>query len=142
MKQNKWIVTSLLLGRMPVARPGSSAVESGSERRLCLQPVQHRYPICIRLQLRRARRADRGHSRGIRHPDWLAVRADFVYLQKGYSMQRAYDQGFRDRRDHYLSLPVMARFSSAVKSYVASSMPAATWAIGRIAGERYRKNLR
>ena len=30
MKQNKWIVTSLLLsGRMPVARPGSSAVESG-----------------------------------------------------------------------------------------------------------------
>lgn len=43
--------------------------------------------------------------------DWLAVRADLSYLQKGYSMDRAYDQTCRDRRDHYLSLPVMARIS-------------------------------
>lgn len=42
MKQNKWIVTSLLLlAGCLLPRPGSSAVESGSERRLCLQPVQH-----------------------------------------------------------------------------------------------------
>ena len=32
--------------------------------------------------------------------DWLAVRADFVNQQKSYSMQRTYDQGFRDRRTH------------------------------------------
>ena len=43
--------------------------------------------------------------------DWLAVRADLTYLQKGHSMSRAYNPTYRDRRDHYLALPVMARFS-------------------------------
>ena len=43
--------------------------------------------------------------------DWLALRADLTYLQRGYKMHRAYNKTFQNRRDVYLSLPVMARFS-------------------------------
>lgn len=63
--------------------------------------------------------------------DWLAVRADLAYLQKGHTMSRVYNPTYRDRRDHYLSLPVMARFSFGGERYADSSMPEATWATGR-----------
>lgn len=43
--------------------------------------------------------------------DWLGVRAEFVYIQKGYKMDRLYDETWQQRRDNYLELPVMARFS-------------------------------
>ena len=43
--------------------------------------------------------------------DWLGVRTDLTYVQKGYKMHRAYNETFQNRRDHYLVLPVMARFS-------------------------------
>ena len=43
--------------------------------------------------------------------DWLAVRADLIYMQRGYKMHRAYNRTFQNRRDQYLSLPIMARFS-------------------------------
>lgn len=43
--------------------------------------------------------------------DWLAVRADLTYLQKGYKMHRGYNETFQNRSDQYLSLPMMARFS-------------------------------
>ena len=69
--------------------------------------------------------------------DWLAVRADFVYLQKGYSMQRAYNQGYRDRRDHYLSLPVMARFSfggEKLRGFLHAGGYMGYWADSRVKG--------
>jgi len=43
--------------------------------------------------------------------DWLGLRAELVYLQKGYKMDRLYNETSRQRRDHYLELPIMARFS-------------------------------
>lgn len=43
--------------------------------------------------------------------DWLGVRAELTYIQKGYKMHRAYNETFQNRRDQYLSLPIMARFS-------------------------------
>lgn len=43
--------------------------------------------------------------------DWLGVRAELVYLQKGHIMDRLYNETMQKRRDHYLELPVMARFS-------------------------------
>lgn len=43
--------------------------------------------------------------------DWFAVRADLTYVQKGFSMERAYNETYRNRCDHYISLPLMARFS-------------------------------
>lgn len=43
--------------------------------------------------------------------DWFGLRAEFVYLQKGYKMDRLYNGTSQHRRDHYLELPIMARFS-------------------------------
>ena len=53
--------------------------------------------------------------------DWLAVRADLTYLQRGYKMSRVYNETFQKRRDHYISLPIMARFTfggSKVKGFL------------------------
>lgn len=43
--------------------------------------------------------------------DWFGLRAELVYLQKGYKMDRLYNETSQNRRDHYLELPIMARFS-------------------------------
>ena len=43
--------------------------------------------------------------------EWLGLRAELVYLQKGHKMNRLYNETNQKRRDHYLELPIMARFS-------------------------------
>ena len=69
--------------------------------------------------------------------DWLAVRADLTYLQKGHTMSRVYDPTYRDRRDHYLSLPVMARFSfggEKVRGFLHAGGYMGYWAKSRVQG--------
>ena len=52
-------------------------------------------------------------------------------------MQRAYNQGYRDRRDHYLSLPVMARFSfggEKLRGFLHAGGYMGYWADSRVKG--------
>ena len=112
MKQNKWIVTSLLLLAgclLPDRAAAQWKVGVSAGYAYNQYSIDTQYAYDFNFDGRGGVTVGIPVEYGIL--DWLAVRADFVYLQKGYSMQRAYDQGFRDRRDHYLSLPVMARFS-------------------------------
>lgn len=69
--------------------------------------------------------------------DWFAVRADLIYLQKGYKMTRLYLEDCRDRRDHYLSLPVMARFSfgsEKLRGFLHAGGYVGYWADSRVKG--------
>lgn len=45
--------------------------------------------------------------------DWLGVRADLSYVQKGHTMHRTgvYKGQYTDTRDHYMHLPLMLSFS-------------------------------
>ena len=45
--------------------------------------------------------------------DWLGIRADISYVQKGHTMHRTgiYEGTFTDTRDHYLHIPLMVSFS-------------------------------
>lgn len=69
--------------------------------------------------------------------DWLAVRADLTYLQKGNTMSRVYNPTYRDRRDHYLALPVMARFSfggEKVRGFLHAGGYMGYWAKSQVQG--------
>ena len=53
--------------------------------------------------------------------NWFAVRADLTYIERGFKMHRKYNETFQNRRDHYLSLPIMARFmfgSQRIKGFL------------------------
>lgn len=45
--------------------------------------------------------------------DWLGIRADVSYVQKGHSMHRTgvYEGLYTDTRDHYIHVPLMVSFS-------------------------------
>lgn len=43
--------------------------------------------------------------------DWFGLRAELMYLQKGHKMDRLYNETRQQRRDNYLELPILARFS-------------------------------
>ena len=99
MKQNKWIVTSLLLlaGCLLPDRAAAQwkvGVSAGYADNQ--YSIDTHYAYDFNFDGRGGVTVGIPVEYGIL--DWLAVRADFVYLQQGYSMQRAYDQGFRDRR--------------------------------------------
>ena len=49
--------------------------------------------------------------------DWFGLRTELVYLQKGYKMDRLYNNNCQQRRDHYLELPIMTRFSFGTKKF-------------------------
>lgn len=137
MKQNNWIITALLL-LAAIGLPGKATaqwkvgINAGYTYNSYSIDTQYAYDfnydglggLTIGIPV----------EYGIL--DWLAVRADLSYLQKGHTMSRLYNPTFRDRRDHYLSLPVMARSRSVAKRCADSSMPAATWVTGRKAGCR------
>ena len=55
--------------------------------------------------------------------DWLGLRADVSYVQKGHTMHRTgvYEGLWTDTRDHYLHVPLMLSFSfggSKVRGWV------------------------
>lgn len=72
--------------------------------------------------------------------DWLSVRADLVFTQKNYSMQRMHPEliGSNIHSDymcHYLQLPVMADWtfgSEDVKSHIYTGAYAAAWMGGNV----------
>ena len=69
---------------------------------------------------------------------WLAVRADLTYLQKGYKMHRVYNGTFQNRCDHYLSLPIMARFtfgSEKVKGFLHAGGYVGYWLKSNLKGK-------
>ena len=138
MKQNKWIVTSLLLLAgclLPDRAAAQWKVGVSAGYAYNQYSIDTQYAYDFNFDGRGGVTVGIPVEYGIL--DWLAVRADFVYLQKGYSMQRAYDQGFRDRRDHYLSLPVMARFSfggEKLRGFLHAGGYMGYWADSRVKG--------
>lgn len=138
MKQNKWIVTSLLLLAgclLPDRAAAQWKVGVSAGYAYNQYSIDTQYAYDFNFDGRGGLTVGIPVEYGIL--DWLAVRADFVYLQKGYSMQRAYDQGFRDRRDHYLSLPVMARFSfggEKLRGFLHAGGYMGYWADSRVKG--------
>lgn len=104
MKQNKWIVTSLLLLAgclLPDRAAAQWKVGVSAGYAYNQYSIDTQYAYDFNFDGRGGVTVGIPVEYGIL--DWLAVRADFVYLQKGYSMQRAYDQGFRDRRYEFIS---------------------------------------
>ena len=75
--------------------------------------------------------------------DWLAVQAEVSYVQKNYGMRRSgfYDALREDRTNHYLSVPLFARFSFVGQNcavfWMRDFMPAAGWPAG-VRGQRSR----
>lgn len=140
MKQNKWIVTSLLLLAgclLPDRAAAQWKVGVNAGYAYNQYSIDTQYAYDFNFDGRGGLTVGIPVEYGIL--DWLAVRADFVYLQKGYSMQRAYNQGYRDRRDHYLSLPVMARFSfggEKLRGFLHAGGYMGYWADSRVKGTK------
>lgn len=112
MKQNNWIITALLL-LAAIGLPDQAAAQW--KVGLNAGYTYNSYSIDTQYAYDFNYDGLGGLTVGIPVEygilDWLTVRADLTYLQKGHTMSRAYNPTYRDRRDHYLSLPVMARFS-------------------------------
>ena len=97
MKQNKWIVTSLLLLAgclLPDRAAAQWKVGVSAGYAYNQYSIDTQYAYDFNFDGRGGLTVGIPVEYGIL--DWLAVRADFVYLQKGYSMQRAYNQGYRE----------------------------------------------
>lgn len=70
--------------------------------------------------------------------DWLGVRCELVYLQKGHKMERLYNETKQKQRDNYLELPVMARFSfgsDKIRGLLHAGGYVGYWMSSRIKGE-------
>lgn len=70
--------------------------------------------------------------------DWFGLRAELVYLQKGHKMDRLYNETRQQRRDNYLELPILARFSfgsEKIRGFLHAGGYVGYWMSSRIKGE-------
>ena len=74
--------------------------------------------------------------------DWLAVQAEVSYVQKNYGMRRSgfYDALREDRTNHYLSVPLFARFSfggTKLRGFLDAGFYAGGWLSSRREGTTF-----
>lgn len=71
--------------------------------------------------------------------DWLAVQAELSYVQKNYGMRRSgyYKELHEDMTNHYLSVPLFARFSfgtERIRGFLDAGVYAGGWLAARRKG--------